>query len=90
MVQGPVESDELSALEQVQSIAFSRKREALAKEQGVPIHKLVLKRPEGLSRGPGARWRRKLPPVVHSHTTCSQQSFPCALLTKLWFSAMCV
>ena len=55
-------------VEQVQSIAFSRKRDVLAKEQGVPKHKLVLKRPEGLSRGAGARWKRQLPLTVFAHT----------------------
>lgn len=46
---------------------------ALAKEQGVPTNKLILRRPEGLSRGSGARWKRKLPPTVCQHITSSHQ-----------------
>ncbi len=60
---------------QVQSIASSRRREALAKQQGVPLRQLVMKRPEGLSRGPGTRWKRKLPPLVYPHIICSQVFF---------------
>ena len=40
-------------------MASRRKREALAKAQGVAVSKLVLRRPEGLSRGAGAAWKRK-------------------------------
>jgi len=45
-------------------MAGVRKRELLAKEQGVSVSKVVIKRPEGLSKLPRDRKRRKPPLMV--------------------------
>jgi len=45
-------------------MASVRKREVLAKEQGVSVSKVVIKRPEGLSKLPRDRKRRKPPLMV--------------------------
>ena len=51
---------------QVQLIAHNRKREQIAREQGIPTSRLSLRRPEGLM--PGRRKRRS--PLMVSLCAC--------------------